>query len=221
MTITRRRLLGAALLTPLEGLAQTCGVITPRQTEGPFFTPNSPLRASLVEAGSKAQRFLVTGRVLSPQCKPVANALVDLWHADEEGAYDNQGYRYRGHQFTDSEGRYRFETIVPALYPGRARHYHVKVQAKGGRVLTTQLYFPGDPGNRRDGLYRPELERRLRSRKAPSTSWSKPRHSASAGRRTRCRSFRGGAGCARRSAAYREGRRRARARHRDAPCGRS
>ena len=158
MIWTRRRVLGAALLAPLEGLAQTCGVVTPRQTEGPFFTPNSPLRGSLLEAGSRGQRFLVSGRVLSRECKPVANALVDLWHADEEGAYDNQGYRYRGHQFTDAEGRYRFETIVPALYPGRARHYHVKVQAKGGPLLTTQLYFPGDPGNRRDGLYRPELE---------------------------------------------------------------
>lgn len=161
MLWTRRRALGAALLIPLEGLAQTCGVITVPQTEGPFFTPSSPLRSSLVEAGSRAQRFLVSGRVLSPQCKPVANALVDLWHADEEGAYDNRGYRYRGHQFTDSDGRYRFETIVPALYTGRTRHYHVKVQPKGARVLTTQLYFPGDPGNRRDGLYRPELEMRV------------------------------------------------------------
>jgi protocatechuate 3,4-dioxygenase beta subunit len=158
MILTRRRLLGAALLVPLEGLAQTCGVITPRQTEGPFYTPNSPLRASLVEAGSMGQRFVVTGRVLTPQCQPVANALVDLWHADEEGAYDNRGYRYRGHQFTDAEGRYRFETIVPALYPGRTRHYHVKVQPKGGRILTTQLYFPNEPGNARDGIYRPELE---------------------------------------------------------------
>ena len=146
------------MLIPLEGLAQTCGVVTPRQTEGPFFTPNSPLRASLVESGSKAPRFLVSGRVLSPDCKPVANALVDVWHADEAGEYDTRGHRYRGHQFTDADGRYRFETIVPALYPGRARHYHVKVQPKGGRLLTTQLYFPGDPGNSRDGLYRPELE---------------------------------------------------------------
>jgi protocatechuate 3,4-dioxygenase beta subunit len=158
MILTRRRILGAAMLIPLEGLAQTCGVVTPRQTEGPFFTPNSPLRASLVESGSKAPRFLVSGRVLSPDCKPVANALVDVWHADEAGEYDTRGHRYRGHQFTDADGRYRFETIVPALYPGRARHYHVKVQPKGGRLLTTQLYFPGDPGNSRDGLYRPELE---------------------------------------------------------------
>jgi len=158
MIATRRRLLGAALLVPLEGLAQTCGAITPRQTEGPFFTPNSPLRASLVEAGSKGPRFLVTGRVLTPQCQPVANALVDFWHADEAGEYDNRGFRYRGHQFTDAEGRYRFETIVPAVYPGRTRHYHVKVQPKGGRILTTQLYFPNEPANRRDGIYRPELE---------------------------------------------------------------
>ena len=158
MILTRRRMLGAALLIPLEGLAQTCGVITPSQTEGPFFTPNSPLRTSLVEAGSKAQRFVVSGRVLSPQCQPLAGALVDVWHADEDCEYDNRGYRYRGHQFTDGEGRYHFESIVPALYPGRARHYHLKLQPKGGRILTTQLYFPGDPSNSRDGLYRRELE---------------------------------------------------------------
>jgi protocatechuate 3,4-dioxygenase beta subunit len=163
MTWTRRRVLGAALLVPLEGLAQTCGVVTPPQTEGPFFTPRSPLRASLIEPGTKAGRFVVSGRVLSPQCQPVANALVDLWHADEDGDYDNRGYRYRGHQFTDAEGRYRFETIVPAQYPGRTRHYHVKVQPKGGRILTTQLYFPGDPGNSRDGLYRRELEMKTSS----------------------------------------------------------
>jgi protocatechuate 3,4-dioxygenase beta subunit len=163
MIWTRRRVLGAALLVPLEGLAQTCGVVTPRQTEGPFFTPNSPLRTSLLEAGSKGQRFLVSGRVLSPQCQPLANALVDFWHADEVGDYDNRGYRYRGHQFTDAEGRYRFETIVPAQYPGRTRHYHVKVQPKGGRILTTQLYFPGDPANGRDGLYRRELEMKASS----------------------------------------------------------
>ena len=47
---------------------------------------------------------------------------------------------------------------LPAEYPGRTRHIHVKVQAPGGRILTTQLYFPGDPGNKRDCLYRPELE---------------------------------------------------------------
>ena len=157
MNRNRRRMLGAALFLPLDVLGQTCGVITPRQTEGPFFTPNSPLRKSLLE-GKEKTRFVVTGTVLSAQCKPVPNALLDFWHSDEEGAYDNRGFRYRGHQFADSQGRYRLETIVPAEYPGRTRHIHVKVQAPGGRILTTQLYFPGDPGNKRDGLYRAELE---------------------------------------------------------------
>ncbi len=163
MVWNRRRVLGAALLVPLEGLARTCGVVTPRQTEGPFYTPSTPLRASFLEGGEKT-RFVLAGRVLSPDCKPVPNALVDLWHADEEGAYDNKGFRYRGRQFTGSEGRYRFETIVPAHYPGRTRHYHLKVQPRGGRLLTTQLYFPDDPANARDGLYRRELEMRMAKR---------------------------------------------------------
>ena len=156
----RRDVLGVALLLPIESWAQTCGVVTPRQTEGPFFKTNTPRRTSLVEAGSKAPRFVVTGTVLSAQCKPLPNALLDFWHSDEEGAYDNRGFRYRGHQHADSEGRFRLETILPAEYPGRTRHIHVKVQAPGGPVLTTQLYFAGDAGNRRDGLYRPELEMR-------------------------------------------------------------
>ena len=153
----RRELLGAVLLLPLEGLAQTCGSVTARQTEGPFFTPNSPKRTSFFEGGEKS-RILVVGTVLSAQCKPVPNALLDFWHSDEQGEYDNRGFRYRGHQHADAQGRYRLETIVPAEYPGRTRHIHVKVQAPGGRILTTQLYFPGDPGNQRDGIYRPELE---------------------------------------------------------------
>ena len=155
--MNRRRILLAGLILPLDGLAQTCGAPTPRQTEGPFFKTDSPKRASLLEKDGKS-RLILTGTVLSPQCKPVPNALLDFWHADEAGEYDNRGYRYRGHQFADAQGRYRLETIVPAEYPGRARHIHVKVQAPGRRILTTQVYFPGDASNRRDGLYRPELE---------------------------------------------------------------
>jgi protocatechuate 3,4-dioxygenase beta subunit len=163
---TRRRVLAAAALFPISPvLAQsrplTCGGLTEPQTEGPFFKTDTPLRVSLVETGSKASRLFVTGRVLSSRCTPVANALLDFWHADEDGEYDNRGFRYRGHQFTDAEGRYRLATIVPAEYPGRTRHIHVKVQAPGRRILTTQLYFPGDPGNARDGLYERGLEMRM------------------------------------------------------------
>jgi protocatechuate 3,4-dioxygenase beta subunit len=155
--IDRRRLVGALIALPFanSAFAQTCKG-TSTQTEGPFFKTSSPLRASLVEKNSRT-RFLLSGIVLSAQCKPVPGALLDFWHSDEAGAYDNQGFRYRGHQYADAEGRYRLETIVPALYPGRTRHFHVKVQAPGRRVLTTQIYFPGDPGNARDFLYREEL----------------------------------------------------------------
>lgn len=159
----RRHLLGAALLLPLESLAQTCGAITPRQTEGPFFKTDTPRRTSLIDSGVKPG-LVLTGVVYSKDCRPVANALLDFWHADDEGDYDNRGYRFRGHQFTDAQGRYRLETIVPAEYPGRTRHIHVKAQAPGRRVLTTQLYFPGDPANERDGLYRAELAMKMPQR---------------------------------------------------------
>ena len=130
---------------------------TPAETQGPFFTPNSPLRGSLIEPGTTGTRIAVVGSVFSRNCRPIPRALIDFWHADEAGDYDNVGFKLRGHQFTDANGRYRLETIVPGLYPGRTRHFHVRVQAPHGRILTTQLYFPGEPRNRRDFLYRPDL----------------------------------------------------------------
>jgi protocatechuate 3,4-dioxygenase beta subunit len=127
------------------------------QTEGPYFTPNSPERASLLEAGLGGQRLVVAGMVLATDCRPLQRALLDFWQADDDGQYDNQGYRLHGHQFSDAKGAWRLETIVPGLYTGRTRHIHVKVQAPDGPVLTTQLYFPGEPENDRDGIFSPEL----------------------------------------------------------------
>lgn len=127
------------------------------QTEGPYYTPNTPERASLLEPGMAGTRLVVSGSVLSTGCQPVARALVDFWQADDAGVYDNAGYRLRGHQFTDDQGRYSLETIVPGLYPGRTRHIHVKVQAPNRPVLTTQLYFPGVAQNDRDGIFNPAL----------------------------------------------------------------
>ena len=134
---------------------------TVRQTEGPFFKPSSPERSDLREPGLAGRAVELSGLVLTRSCRPVAGALVDLWHADDKGDYDDRGFRCRGHVYTDAEGRYRFRTIVPAVYPGRTRHYHVKVQAPGRPVLTTQLYFPDEPANRRDGLFRRELLMRV------------------------------------------------------------
>src|SRR2546428_7464823 len=112
VSLIRRRLLAAAAALPVvPAFAQTrpltCGELTAQQTEGPFFKTNTPRRVSLVEPQSKAPRLIVSGQVLSARCRPVANALLDFWHADEDGEYDNRGFRYRGHQFTDAEGRYR------------------------------------------------------------------------------------------------------------------
>jgi protocatechuate 3,4-dioxygenase beta subunit len=134
---------------------------TQRQTEGPFFKPKSPERQSLLDEGVKGPQLELIGLVLARNCKPVPGALLDFWQADAAGAYDNSGFRLRGHQFANREGAYRLRTIMPAQYTGRTAHIHVKVQAPNQPVLTTQLYFPDQPQNARDPLFRPELLMRL------------------------------------------------------------
>lgn len=130
---------------------------TPSSTEGPFYKPRSPRRTSLLERGIDGAKIMLTGVVLSRRGTPVSNALVDFWHSDANGRYDNEGFTLRGHQFTDEQGRYSLRTIVPGLYPGRTRHFHVKVQAPKTRVLSTQLFFPGEQRNRTDSIFRTEL----------------------------------------------------------------
>src|SRR5262249_8584381 len=130
---------------------------TVRQTEGPFFKPRSPERSDLRDPGNGGRPFELSGFVLTRSCRPLPRAVVALWHADDKGEYDNVGFRYRGHVITGPDGAFRFSTIVPAIYSGRTRHYHVKVQAPGSRLLTTQLYFPDEPANRADGLFQREL----------------------------------------------------------------
>lgn len=127
------------------------------QTEGPFYTPSTPERASLLEEGMPGTHLIVTGRVLTTGCAPINGAILDFWQADDAGQYDNVGYRLRGHQFTDENGVYRLETILPGLYPGRTRHIHVKVQGPSTSLLTTQIYFPDEPANARDGIFHPSL----------------------------------------------------------------
>jgi protocatechuate 3,4-dioxygenase beta subunit len=127
------------------------------EIEGPFFKPRSPRRSDLREPGIAGRPVELSGVVLTRACRPVAGALVDLWQADAAGAYDNRGFRLRGHVFTDAGGRYAFRTIMPGLYPGRTRHYHVKVQAPNKPVLTTQFYFPDEKANLTDDFFHSEL----------------------------------------------------------------
>ena len=84
-------------------------------------------------------------------CEPIEGAVLDIWQADDDGAYDNVGFTLRGKVRTDAEGRYEVDTIVPGNYLNGAQyrpaHIHVKVSAEGHALLTTQLYFPDDPYN--------------------------------------------------------------------------
>ena len=150
---TKAPTVAPAATPPCSGASR----VTPEQTEGPYFKAGSPARSSLIEPGMTGTRFTLTGAVLSAECRPVVGATLDFWQADDKGEYDNAGYRLRGHQSTDAAGHYRLETIIPGLYTGRTEHIHVKVQASGGPVITTQLYFAGVPENASDSIFDPAL----------------------------------------------------------------
>ena len=129
---------------------------TPGQIGGVHFRA-SPLRHDVVYPALVGTRLTLEGLVVTTGCKPVPKARIDFWQADAQGHYDDTGFRLRSHQFTDAQGRYRLETIVPGPYPGRTPHVHVKVHAPGQPTLTTELYFPGASYNSRD----PYFDRRL------------------------------------------------------------
>lgn len=160
----------AQILPPTPACGDDDDEPTPAQTEGPYYTPNTPERTSFLEAGIPGTKLVVSGLVLSTACQPVARALVDFWHCDDAGVYDNEGYKLRGHQFTDDQGRYTLETILPGVYPGRTRHIHVKVQAPNGPVLTTQMYFPDEPGNNSDRIFSPDLVMEVQDSAAGKTA---------------------------------------------------
>lgn len=148
----------AAVFTSRKSFAQAtltpgCGSKTPAQLEGPFFTPNSPERINLISAKDKAPKIQILGEVQDQFCRPVPGAMLDFWQSDERGDYDNRSGRLRGHQFAGSKGEFSLLSLMPGEYTGRTPHLHVKVQRRNGPVLTTQLYFPNHPRNRRDFLF--------------------------------------------------------------------
>ncbi|MEN9434773.1 MAG: hypothetical protein RLZZ422_2362 [Pseudomonadota bacterium] len=149
--------------TPLP-LTPSCGrgkALTLEQTEGPYFTPNTPLRTDFSTDDKRGKIMILQGIVMSRACEIQSNALIELWHADSRGVYDNEGYKLRGHTFTDAQGRFQFKTVMPGLYPGRTRHFHLKVQRRNGRVLTTQLYFPQEAQNQYDMIFDANLVMRM------------------------------------------------------------
>jgi protocatechuate 3,4-dioxygenase beta subunit len=141
---------------------------TPAEEEGPFFKPKSPERKSMAK-DAKGTLLVVQGRVLTTAGVPIAGALLDFWHCDDAGIYDNVGFKLRSHQYTDKDGKFTLETIIPGVYPGRTRHIHVKAQAPKGKPLTTQLYFQGEERNRNDALYMSKLEMKLSEKEGKKT----------------------------------------------------
>lgn len=135
--------------------------VTEENTEGPFYSPDTPQRTNLREADAAGTPLVIEGRVLTPACVPVAGAVLDFWSCDGNGVYDNKGYKLRGHQFTDEGGRFRVETVRPSGYEQfmvrRTPHIHVKIQGRETALLTTQLYFPNEPLNDQDRLIEESL----------------------------------------------------------------
>jgi protocatechuate 3,4-dioxygenase beta subunit len=149
-------------LEPTPAVGENDLEITPQETIGPAFEPNSPIKSNFRESGITGEPVTLTGFVLDRKGKPIKGALLDFWHADADGQYDFTGFRCRGHQFSEVNGRYELQTILPGIYPGRTRHYHVRLQAAPGPILTTQLYFPGEPRNNSDLLFRRDLVLNIR-----------------------------------------------------------
>ncbi len=119
--------------------------------EGPFYTDNPPLLDNNQLAGPNepGTRMIISGRVFNLDCSEyIPNTIVDVWHADDAGSYDNNGFNLRGYTKTNSQGFYLFETIKPGKYLNgnsfRPSHIHYKITPPGFAELTTQLYFEGD-----------------------------------------------------------------------------
>jgi len=171
----RRRALHGAAATMLlfaSGLVRAQPMrATPPNALGPFYPTQKPADrdADLTQVTGRMRRaqgtiLYVSGRVLDTRGMPQAGATLELWQANAFGRYvhpsdsdasgpldpDFQGYATLR---AGSDGAFRIKTIKPAAYAGRTPHIHFIVA--GGRTrLTTQMFFEGEAGNERDGLYR-------------------------------------------------------------------
>jgi protocatechuate 3,4-dioxygenase beta subunit len=132
--------------------------LTPAATEGPYYFDPDAIRSDIRE-GRKGAPLRLAIRVRDADCKPLDNAVVDIWHCDASGLYsgfesasrgaggapaagrtDEETY-LRGAQVTSSEGIVQFRTVYPGWYRGRTTHVHAKVHVDRQTMLTTQLYF--------------------------------------------------------------------------------
>lgn len=141
----------------IEPLRPTLG-----QIQGPFYAWRSPRRRDIRDTYPGDTTLVLEGYVLDTSGRPLPGYVLDFWQTDETARYDNAGYRYRGHQFTDRQGRFELLTVAPRPYSAggqwRTAHIHAKAQGPGTRMLTTQLYFPDLADlNAMDPIFDPSL----------------------------------------------------------------
>ena len=167
---TNRRLfltaLGTAFFTT-RGLFAEYLSATPQLTEGPYYPDHLPLDTDndLVIINNSitpavGQITHLTGRVLDSGGSPIKDAVVEIWQSDPHGAYIHsrspkqaaldRNFQGFGKFETVSNGEYRFRTVKPGLYDGRTRHIHFKVKKGGRELLTSQIFFRGEPLNAND-----------------------------------------------------------------------
>jgi len=138
---------------------------------GPYFRDGAPYRAKVSPPMAKGTVLLISGRVWSMKTKKLlAGATIDIWNADDDGHYDNDGttelnkteYLFRSRMMSREDGFYQYETVKPGRYKlgantWRPSHIHYMVSAPGHKKLITQLYFEGDPYNKTDRFIHPSL----------------------------------------------------------------
>ena len=174
MSQKRRRFLKGLTCTAMAfttpGLLAEELTRTARQAEGPFYPNQLPLDTDndlilVNDAITPAVGEIthLSGRILNLSGEPIRNAMVEIWQADNTGAYiHTQGRREQmdnnfqgfGRFLTGSTGEYYFRCIKPSKHIGRPPHIHYAIFENGKRMLTTQLYVKGDPQNDKDFLFR-------------------------------------------------------------------
>ena len=119
---------------------------------GPFYRPNAPVRSDLTYEGLIGTRIVLKGKVFKSDCiTTLKGVLVEIWHCNSEGEYDNdtKEFRQRGSIISNDKGEYSFTTILPGKYLNgelyRPSHIHYRVTEKSSKELISQIYFKGDP----------------------------------------------------------------------------
>ena len=172
-------LLASALLIGHASISSAADTApTPAQPKGPFYPRKLPAErdsdlASVAGKAAQGEVIAVMGRIYDRGGKPVPGARVEIWQTNAEGRYHHErddsaapwdpGFQGWGETQTGAEGGYRFRTIKPVAYSGRAPHIHFAVTAPGKPTFYTQLYLADASENARDFLIR-ELAEAERAR---------------------------------------------------------